>query len=50
METLLNIIPLALIVIIAVVAVWRGMRTKPDDAANRTGKSDTHYWGGPGSH
>ena len=47
MKPLLQLAPLALLLIGVVWVVWRGMRTKPDDTDNkaRGGGSESHYQG-----
>ena len=52
MELVLQIAPLAVLLIGAVVLVWRGMARKPDNTANkaRGGGADSHYQGPGGPH
>jgi hypothetical protein len=46
MENLLKILPLAALLIVAVIGVWRGFARKPDSTANRAkgGGPKWDYW------
>ncbi|QMU57394.1 MAG: hypothetical protein GKR98_03755 [Boseongicola sp.] len=46
MKPALQIMPIALLLAVAVVAVWRGMDTKPDRTGNRAkgGGAKWKYW------
>ncbi|MCG6885247.1 MAG: hypothetical protein LJE62_15975 [Silicimonas sp.] len=43
MEFFLGVAPLGIMFVVAVWLVWRGMRTRPDDRANRAKGGGAHW-------